>query len=64
MNNKNKNKESQLYMLSKQDFYPPADDRQYKSNIFDIKNGDTYEDYAEEFYDYYKECFEDLYEDN
>lgn len=39
------------------------DDRQYKSNVYDIENGDNFEDYTKEFYDYYKECFEDLYED-
>ena len=39
------------------------DDREYKSNVYDIENGDNFEDYAKEFYDYYKECFEDLYED-
>lgn len=64
MNNKKKNKESQVYILSEQDFYPPSDNREYKSNVFDIVNGDTYEDYTKEFYNYYKECFEDLYEDN
>ena len=40
-----------------------VDDREYKSNVYDIENGDNFEDYAKEFYDYYKECFEDLYED-
>lgn len=40
------------------------DNRKYKSNVYDIENGDNFEDYAKEFYDYYKECFEDLYEDN
>lgn len=39
-------------------------EREYKSNVYDIENGDNFEDYAKEFYDYYKECFEDLYEDN
>lgn len=39
------------------------DNRKYKSNVYDIENGDNFEDYAKEFYDYYKECFEDLYED-
>lgn len=39
------------------------DNREYKSNVYDIENGDNFEDYAKEFYDYYKECFEDLYED-
>lgn len=40
------------------------DEREYKSNVYDIENGDNFEDYAKEFYDYYKECFEDLYEDD
>lgn len=40
------------------------DNREYKSNVYDIENGDNFKDYAKEFYDYYKECFEDLYEDN
>ena len=40
------------------------DNREYQSNVYDIVNGDNFEDYAKEFYDYYKECFEDLYEDN
>lgn len=40
------------------------DNRKYKSNVYDIENGDNFEDYAKEFYDYYKECFEDLYEDD
>lgn len=40
------------------------DNREYQSNVYDIENGDNFEDYAKEFYGYYKECFEDLYEDN
>lgn len=39
------------------------DSREYKSNVYDIENGDNFEDYAKEYYDYYKECFEDLFED-
>lgn len=39
------------------------DSREYKSNVYDIENGDNFEDYAKEFYAYYKECFEDLYDD-
>ena len=51
-------------MIDNIDECSSLDEREYKSNVYDIVNGDNYEDYAKEFYDYYKECFEDLYEDN
>lgn len=46
--------------------YDSLDNGKHTSNG-DIENGDIIEyyraEYRKEFYDYYKECFEDLYED-
>ena len=35
------------YELSEQDFYPPTDNRVWKSNVKDIIDGDNFEDYCE-----------------
>jgi hypothetical protein len=37
--------------LTEQDFYPPADDRTWKSNVEDIEDGDNFADYCEEFFE-------------
>lgn len=37
-------------VLSEKDFYPPNDDRVLRSNVFDIAGGDTFEDYAKDYF--------------
>jgi len=37
--------------LNEQSFYPPADDRIWKSNVKDIKGGDNFADYCEYIFD-------------
>ena len=36
--------------LTEEDFYPPSDDRIFKSNIEDIEDGDNFADYCIEFF--------------
>lgn len=36
--------------LKESDFYPPSDDRVWKSNIDDIEGGDNFADYCEDFF--------------
>ncbi len=47
-------------VLTEIDFYPPSDDRTWKSNIEDIVNGDNFADYCEEFFEMLDE--EEYYE--
>lgn len=47
-------------VLSEVDFYPPSDNRFLKSYIYDISNGDNFNDYATHIYDLYEE--EEYYE--
>lgn len=64
--NQNQDKDIQgrdIFVLSEKDFYPPEDDRCYRSNVRSVYSGDTYDRYAKEFYRYYKECFDDMYEE-
>lgn len=37
--------------LTEQDFYPPSDNRVWKSNIDDIDDGDNFSDYCVEFFE-------------
>ena len=47
----NKNKIEWDYCLTDSDFYPPSDDRVWKSNIDDINGGDNFADYCEYFFE-------------
>ena len=47
--------------LTESDFYPPLDDRVWKSSIDDIEGGDNFADYCEEFF---KMLDEEEYWDN
>lgn len=38
-------------VLTEQDFYPPSDDRVLTSNIDDIEDGDSFDDYCKEFFE-------------
>lgn len=52
-----------IYVLSEKDFYPPEDNRYYKSNVYNIYGGDTFFKYAKEFFQYIQDSFEDMYEE-
>lgn len=39
------------YMLKEQDFYPPTDNRTWKSNIRDIAGGDNFADFCKDFFE-------------
>lgn len=43
------------YYLSEQDFYPPSDDRTWKSYVEDIEDGDNFADYCEYIFELYEE---------
>ena len=47
--------------LTEEDFYPPSDNRTWKSNIKDIEGGDNFGDYCSEFF---KMLNEEEYYDN
>lgn len=47
-------------VLTEEDFYPPADERCYRSGICNAPNGEGYYDYAKTFWNRYGE---DLYDD-
>lgn len=51
-----------IHELSEQDFYPPADDRVWKSNVSDIEGGDNFADYCEYIFKILDE--EEYFEDN
>lgn len=38
------------FCLTESDFYPPSDDRVWKSNIEDIEGGDNFADFCDEFF--------------
>lgn len=42
-------------ILREEDFYPPSDDRTFKSNVYDIYGGDNLADYAEYIFGLYEE---------
>ena len=48
------------FCLTDRDFYPPCDDRVWKSNVEDIDDGDNFADYCEYIYAILDE--EDYYE--
>ena len=50
MNDERKYNHSGYYLLTEQDFYPPSDDRCWKSNVRDISGGDNFADYCEHFF--------------
>lgn len=39
------------FCLTDSDFYPPCDDRVWRSNVEDIDGGDNFADYCEEFFE-------------
>ena len=39
------------FYLKESDFYPPSDNRVWKSNIEDIEDGDNFADYCKEFFE-------------
>lgn len=47
-------------VLCERDFYPPGDDRTYRSGIDDVDGGDCFYDYVERFWEEYGE---DVYDD-
>lgn len=47
--------------LSEKDFYPPSDNRTWKSNIRDINGGDNFADYCTDIFELLDE--EDYFED-
>jgi hypothetical protein len=38
------------YCLKDSDFYPPSDNRVWKSNVSNIAGGDNFADFCEEFF--------------
>lgn len=47
-------KTQSYYVIKEKDFYPPQDDRVFRSRVIDIPfGGDSFEDYAKWFYDNY-----------
>ena len=49
------NKYESDYILKEQDFYPPSDERVWKSNIRDIEGGDNFADYCEYIFELLEE---------
>lgn len=49
-----------FFELNERLFYPPEDNRLYRSGIDDIEGGDNYEDYVEWFWDEYENEIYDL----
>lgn len=41
--------------LTEEDFYPPSDDRVFKSYIDDIRYGDNFPDYCKYIFDIFEE---------
>lgn len=48
-----KSKQIDKPILSEKDFYPPKDNRYWESGVDDIRGGDNFAEYAEEFYRLY-----------
>ena len=40
------------HILTEEDFYPPSDNRTWKSNVRDIAGGDNFADFCEDFFMY------------
>ena len=53
--------EQDVTELTEQDFYPPSDDRCWKSNVRDIADGDNFADFCEDFFELLEE--EEYFED-
>lgn len=51
------------FLLSEKDFYPPEDKRYLTDKKGVLGSKFMYVQYLSEFYDYYKECFEDMFEE-
>lgn len=49
------------HILTEQDFYPPTDNRHWKSNVRDIAGGDNFADFCEYFFELLDE--EEYFED-
>lgn len=43
------------YEIKEEDFYPPEDNRVYKSNIYDVNKDNNFHKYAEEYFQYCNE---------
>lgn len=41
----------EYYYLTEEDFYPPSDNRIWKSGIDDIEGGDNFVDFCEEYFE-------------
>ena len=50
------------YTLTEEDFYPPYDNRSWKSNVRDICGGDNFADFCEDFFELLdeEEYFDDI----
>lgn len=48
------NKKTYNNILIEEDFYPPTDNRYWKSNIRDIAGGDNFADYCEYIFKIYE----------
>ena len=46
-----RNNSRDVRCLKESDFYPPSDDRDWKSYVYDIVGGDNFADYCEEFFE-------------
>ena len=42
---------NEYHLIREQDFYPPSDNRVWKSNVRDIAGGDNFADFCESFYE-------------
>lgn len=47
--------QEESYYLTEEDFYPPSDNRTFKSNVRDIYGGDNFADYCEYIFEYLEE---------
>lgn len=43
------------YEISEEDFYPPEDNRLFRSGVKDIRGGDNFAEYVESFFELYGE---------
>ena len=50
-NNHNSHLTNDDFCLTEQDFYPPSDNRVWKSKIYDIRGGDNFADECEYIFD-------------
>lgn len=47
--------------ITEEDFYPPSDNRYFKSYVEDINGGDNFADYCKYIFDLYEEEEEEWY---